>query len=545
MNRADPREVVGRKPVDPRRQADTADPQEGLATPQLRVSPQNVGTSKQQEPATATTDRFGQFQRAVPSEPTEGPQVVSPDGEVNAAQAYTGPAVLSRNYTLSRNVGQQAVKWNWTVGASQVFDSGVIGNSTPASTTAQGTTAMQVATSTAAPTANGSSATSGRQLNWGFSARHAWKRDLLTANYTGTNTNYGAGSNYNGSSQSLSIQYGRILSNRIRFSANTGAQILARSASLENSLAHSQVSIADINLAFTPVPQVTDQGSKNLSVQSSLSWQRSSRMSIVLGMGYNATSRAAGAFGGGTSLGSAGVSEQLDLNYRRSAKNTVGLFYSHATFTYSHHLNLANTNSLGGVYSLSLSRATQLSIRAGFAVLQNESLQQVRTNPAFAMLVGSPGGVVYTYRVLINPDVSAQITHAFARGRAVHLAYNQGIAGGGGGGASATSTTSTQRAFVGGYSMKLLKQYRLSATAGWSDTSAVSAGSTTDSIQPSVSGGSNNFLGINISRSFSHGLSTQFSVDYRTFAIPGNPTLRTQLRITTGISWGPGEGKLW
>ena len=552
MNRNDPRDPMGLR-TDPRQQTDTADPKQGLATPLLRISPQKPEADKG-EPSrtgtgTGTTDRFGQFQRAVATEPAEGPQVISADGAGNAAQEYTGPAVLSRNYTLSRNVGTQAVKWSWTVGISEVFDSGVIGNIAPASTTAQGVAAVQTATSTAAPVANGSSSTTGRQLTWGFSARHAWKRDFITANYGGGSTSYGSGSNYNGTNHSLAVQYSRILSRRIRFSANSGAQILSRSASLENGLAHSQVSIADINFAVTPATQVTDQGSKNLNMQANLAWQRSSKMSLSIGMGYVGMSRAGGGVGGTGSLGSAGVTEQFDLNYRRSSKNTIGVFYSHGTFTYSHRLNLSNTNSIGGMYSLSLSKATQLSARAGFAVLQNELLQQVRIDPIFAVLIGRAGGIVNTYRVSINPDISAQISHTFSRGRGAHLAYNQGVAGGGGGGGAAgggntAGTTATQRTMVGGYSMKLFRQYRFGVNVGSTSSSVLAGQPIAGGVEASTTTDSK-FLGTSISRSFSHGVGTNFTVDYRTFSVPDNPNLRSQLRFTTGVTWGPGDGKLW
>jgi len=55
----------------------------------------------------------------------------------------------------------------------------------------------------------------------------------------------------------------------------------------------------------------------------------------------------------------------------------------------------------------------------------------------------------------------------------------------------------------------------------------------------------NRVLQFSISRPHSHGMVSHYSIDWRSFTTLGSTVPQTQLRFTTGVSWSPGEGKLW
>ncbi len=512
-DRADPR---FRTPAD--RQDGTGKPPPAPA-PTLRFPEPVPGAGA---PTTGTTRPQAQ---GAQTGTDEGPKVVSGDAELPAAADYTGPAVLTRNYTLSRNVGPQAIKWHWSVGYTEIFDTAANGNTVPNPLVAGTATPPTGAPTT--PAATGGS--QGRTLTWTVSTMHRWKRDLLSVNYNGSNTNYSAASSYSGTNQGLSSKYARILSSRLSLGVDSSAQIVSRSSSLDNALAHSTTSIADLNLAISPVTQLGDQGTHLISIQTNLSWRQSSRLSLSIGSAYVGIRNT-----GLTSLGISGLTQQFDLNYRMDRTTTVGAYYSHSGYMYSHRLNVSDNNTAGGIFSWAPSKSLEVSLRGGITVSQSESLQLVVVNPAFAILIGRGSGISDFYRVTAIPDVSAQVSRRFARGRTMRIAFTEGVVPG-----TNNGTTSTMKAMVGSYTASVFRSYNLSLDAGWNSIDAVTAG-----VQNNLSN-SSKFIGSSVTRNFRHGVGSTFGVDYRWLLLPGTAVSTTQFRVTYGVTWGPGEGKLW
>lgn len=123
----------------------------------------------------------------------QGPQVSEDDTAEEPVQEYTGPAVLSRSYSVSRPLIPQQLKWTESVGVSLSYSTGA----------------------TEAINANGtlgSAALLGAMLNWGISGRHYFRRDQIGVRYTGNYSQYGTGpSGFNGMNNSLAVDYSHVL----------------------------------------------------------------------------------------------------------------------------------------------------------------------------------------------------------------------------------------------------------------------------------------------------------------------------------------------
>jgi hypothetical protein len=74
----------------------------------------------------------------------------------------------------------------------------------------------------------------------------------------------------------------------------------------------------------------------------------------------------------------------------------------------------------------------------------------------------------------------------------------------------------------------------------------LNAGRSTLSAQGQNTGSyATTYLGISLTRQLPRNVTATLGVDYREFVITNMPGIQSQLRITSGISWGPGPGRLW
>jgi hypothetical protein len=448
--------------------------------------------------------------RGGPANPKNpGPQVLSEDGEA-PVQEYTGPAVLSRSYTISRPMTPEQVKWSPSVGYMESYDSGLNG-------------------AVAVPGTNGSSSPLGYSLNWGLVGRHFWKHDQIGIDYRGAETKIG-GISSRGTNQSLNLDYEHQVSRHLIFNLVSSASSLSQAYSLANPGLALSDNIANINLSASPTLQVLDLGTRQLSNQASMTWRKSARLSFTASSGIFFVQRAGGLFG------NTGFQSQADVNYRYTRKTTIGVYYSHTNYTYTHRVNLSDMNTVGGIYSYALGRSTQIRLRAGITRIENEGQQTVRIDPAIAIYLGQSTGVIEAYNLTTTSDVSAEIVRDFGRKGTASLSYVRGVSPGNG-----LLLASIQEGLSANFSRKLSRQYILGVTAGRSSLTAVGQASAVATPFGSYKSQS---LGMSLSRPLNHHLNADFRVDYRIFDIGLQPGLNHQLRISTGLNWSPGENWL-
>ena len=457
----------------------------------------------EQKPRTQPTEKVTPLPGSVAASRNTGPQVT---GDTGGDQDYTGPAVLSRSYTLTKPQVPNSVQWAPSLGFTEIYDS-----STQQVTQANGTKTSPF----------------GYGLLWGLSGSHRWKRYALDLRYSGGSTKYGGGSGYNGTNQAISLVLTRIISRHLQVNLVSSGSIQSAAAGLVNTLTNPETSIANVNLAATPLIQVLDQSTRQWTNQVSVTWQKSARLSFSGGGGLFFVDRIGVGIQG---IGNTGYQAQGDLNYRFSRRMTVGIYYSYTTYQYSHQVSLADFHTLGGIYSYAFNRSTQARLRAGESWLENQGQQVVRLDPFVASLTGQGAGVVESYSRHLTADISADLGKDFGRNRAAHISYARGVAPGNG-----LFQTSTQETISASFSTRVLRDYTVSVAGGRLSTSALAA---------TAGEYTSTFVGVTVTHAYRHGLAGALGCDYRTIQLTNQPTLHNQIRITSTISWNPGENWL-
>jgi hypothetical protein len=423
---------------------------------------------------------------------------------------YQGPAVLTRAYTLPGPQLGGRIHWQLTAGAAEVYDTGN-------SSIGQGTN-------------NGRF---GPQFSWGLTGRQIWRRESLALSYSGSYNSYPA-QNLRGLNQSLAMNYTRLLKARLLFNLGVNGSSLSQGYSLENPVTNPSSSLANVNIAVSPIVQLFDTTTRQISFSPSIRWQKSARLS------FSATGSWFGVDREGFGLiGQSGFQATGDMNYRVTRRITTGAYYSATFYQYSHGFSMSDSHAAGGLLSIAFGRSTQLRTRGGVGFFESLGLTQVQIDPALAALLGTQVGVIDQYRLKRFAEGSIELAHDLHRGKTFTLSYTRGIAPGNG-----LILASFQEAAGAGYSMRLLHRYTLSTGLQWS---SLNSG---NSLQGKyVSDGV--YLGL--SRPVARQAEGNLRFDFRRFTIQNaqqqpnlTPVEQTpnQIRVSLGLTWSSSEAGL-
>jgi hypothetical protein len=436
-----------------------------------------------------------------------GPQVVEDDDAATPVQEYSGPAVLSRSYSVNRPLIPEQVKWQESAGISSVYDTGV----------------------TRPVNADGSSGKSsaliGTSLTWSFSGRRYFRRDQVSINYQGNMSQYSGSGAFNGTNQQISVEYSHVLSRRLTLTLSGAGSILSQNYVLQNQTPGPDT-IANVSLASSPNIQIYDTGTKQFSSQADLVWQKSSRLSFSFGTSFFGIARDSTAL-----LGVTGQQVRSDVNYRLSRKTTVGAYYAYSHYLYPHGFGNSDTNSIGLIYSYAFNRTLQIRFRGGVSSVESLGLQTVPISPVIAVLLGEATGIIDAYHTSGTSDISAQVVKDFRGGSTASIAYARGVSPGNG-----VFQTSQQESISLNLSIKVRRSYLLAVGGGRDTLSAVAQ---------ALGKYESENARISLSRPFRRGIGLNFALDYRHFDVVNFGSLRNQLRVTSGITWSSGTGRLW
>ncbi|MCU1329350.1 MAG: hypothetical protein JWN34_4720 [Bryobacterales bacterium] len=422
----------------------------------------------------------------------------------NSAQDYAGPSVLSRSYTLSRPSSPKTIRWTPTVGYSSVFNTGLPG----------------IGPNTAGTSSLGS------QLTWGLSASRSWKWDRLDVGYFGSANSYYGTQRYSGVNQALTVGYSRILSRRIKASVSQNFTSTNQSYSLENQSLSTGDLAAGLSLATTPVISAYDQGTRQASTSANLSWQKTARTLFSFGGGAFVVER-----GGAGFVGTTGYQAQGDVRHRYSSRLTLGLYYSYANYVSSKHVSVTGSNTGGGLVSYQVDRRTQASLKVGLSQAETLSLSRIALDPLIAAILGQPSAVVVAFQKSNFKDVAATVARDLGHRRTVTASYVRGLAPGNG-----LIQASSREGISAGFGAPVFRRFNLNVGFNSDRLNAVDASAAAYGTR----GGQ-----LSVSRSLAKGVVSSFSVDYRTFTGVGTQGLSRQLRLSSGVSWGRNDGKMW
>ncbi len=482
-----------------------------------QVDPLDRDDKESQDKAKAARDaekRRSQDQAATPgsiaaseqnSVSRPGPQVV--EDEQAPVQDYSGPAVLSRSYSINRPLIPEQLKWQESFGLSSVYDTGI---------------SRQV---NADGTLGPPSSQTGAQATWSLSGRHYFRHDEVSLNYNGNWSEYSGSGGLSGTNQTITVDYEHVLSRRLSLNLSGTGSLLSQNYSLENQAVGPQT-IANINLASSPNIQIYDTGAKQFSSAADVTWQKSSRLSFSTGVSYFGIARNSPEL-----LGVTGQQARADANYRLTHKATFGAYYSFSHYLYPHGVGNSETNTFGLIASYALTRTMQLRFRGGLSRVYSLDEQTVQINPVIAALLGVSNGIIDSSQTYKTTDFSAQFVKDFRGGTTASVAYARGISPGNG-----VYQTSQQESMSASLAARVFRTYSFQMGLGRD---------TLESVAQNLGKYQSEYGRISLSKAYRRGIGVSLGAEYRYFDIPTLGSLRNQLRITSGVTWNPASGRLW
>jgi hypothetical protein len=427
-----------------------------------------------------------------------GPRVTEAEVTDEPVQEYTGPAVLSRSYSVNRPLIPTELKWTESVGVNVLYDSGAsyftngsVGNSSPF----------------------------GESVSWSIAGRHYFQHDQIGFSYNGNFTQYAQGVGLSGSNNAVAFDYGHYFSRRLSVNFGLSGAVLSQNYALNNPEVGPETTVANMNLGTSPNIQITDNGVKQASLQGDFVWQQTMRLSFDGGVSYFAVDRNTPGL-----LGMTGRQAHTDMNYRLTRQMTVGAYYSVSDYIYPHGFGTSNINTVGGIFSYAFSRTLQLRLRGGISNVDSRGFQEIPVAPSIATLLGQGTGIVDVTSQTKTSDVSAQIVKDFGRARTVNVAFAHGVAPGNG-----FFQTSTQESISAAFAAQIFRSYNFRIGLNYNTLSSITAALGTYKSDGAT---------LSFSRAFNRGLTAMLGVDYRHYDTTEFVALRRELRITTGISWG-------
>ena len=439
-----------------------------------------------------------------------GPKVIGDNDQTGDSQGYTGPAVLSRAYTVNRPMIAQDVKWSESFG---------LGFSLVASAT------------TAALNSSGALASSGTFYGLSFTAGFGGRKVLHKDQFgirvsTQYQENFPNGQNYNGPNINISADYSHVISRHLSLNIAGTTAITSQNYSLQNPQVNPDISMANVNLASSPNIQVFDSSTKQINLQTSLTWQLNARLSFNFGGGYFAVIR-----DNPNLLGTGGEQAQGDVNYRWSKKTTVGVYYSYSYYQFQHGAGTSDTDTIGLIYSYAFSRTMQLRVRGGGSRVESLGLTPIPLNPIIAALLGETGVIIDLYQKSYTSDISAQLVKDFSGGRTASISFVNGVSPGNG-----LYQTSKQQSLSAGFGAKVRRIYQVQVSLSHD---------TLGSLSQTIGGYTGESGQISISRAFRGGFSSSVQASFRHVTIAGAVAVPTTYGVSSGISWSPPNGRIW
>jgi hypothetical protein len=355
------------------------------------------------------------------------------------------------------------------------------------------------------------------------SGRQVWKRDQLGVSYNANYSQYGQG-NLGGSNNSLNLDYSRLVSRRITLQVAESLQDLSQNYTLTNPTIPA-TSVADIDLASSPNVQLLNSTTRQSSSQASVMFRQTSRLSYSVSADYFIVGHTQG-------TGMTGKQFGANLNYRLTRKASIGAYYSHTMYEYSHNISSSDSDGIGMSYSYTLNRTTQLNTRFGVSRIESLAYETVPLPPYLAVLLGQGATIINAYNRQVTSDISVQLRKDLRRSGVLSFAYAHGESPGNG-----VLLTSIQQTVSATYSMGFLRR-RLPLNIG-ANYSTLSATAQTNQDNSRSEG-----FTASTSRPLRSGATATFAFNYQRYLIDRISLPSQNLGISIGISWGAPIGAL-
>ena len=132
-------------------------------------------------------------------------------------------------------------------------------------------------------------------------------------------------------------------------------------------------------------------------------------------------------------FGNTGYQSQADMNYRYTRKTTIGAYYSHTNYVYTHRVQPGELEyRSGGIYSYALEPIDSDPAARRCDAHGERGTAIIAIDPADCDIPGSERRHDRCLQPETHSDISAEVVRDFGRNRSLSFAYVRGISPGNG-----------------------------------------------------------------------------------------------------------------
>ena len=243
----------------------------------------------------------------------------------------------------------------------------------------------------------------GVEINGGLYGTKQWKRHQLQLSYSGDYRYYNNLPLFNGSDQSLGLNYGTILTKRVSFDGSVSAGTTNRAFGGISSFS----SIDGLNQPGIPFNSLFDVRMYYGSANGGITYNLSSRTSMSFsGGGYQVKRKNEALFG------VSGIQARGDLVRRINRTTSVGIDYSFMTFQFSKAFGDSYVHGVGVFVARQFGRRWKVDARIGALNVETLGTRQVQIDPAIAAIIGVSTGLEVFYSNTILGSGSLVVTRS-------------------------------------------------------------------------------------------------------------------------------------
>ena len=362
----------------------------------------------------------------------------------------------------------------------------------------------------------------GMEAGFGIAGRRVYKHDTFEIEFRGNVYRYTPASFNTGGNYLLNLTYQHYFSRHLSIALTASGALYSTNNSLSNSA--TDLTSASTSLVVSPNTQLFDNRTIYLSTGADVVWQKSARWSFDFGgTGFLVRRESSSLYG------TIGSQARIDTSYRLSRRTTVGAYYEYTHYEFDKAFGGSNLQTLGAIYSYSLTKTAQLRVRLGGSRVETTGIETIVLDPVIAAILGYNTGSVTVFRNNYVPDISVQLFQTY-RTATGSVEYLGAVSPGNG-----LILTSRRNTISGHVDYNGIRRWTFSAGASHDtlSTLGVLAGKFTS-----------NDLRAGFNRVLGKGFQSTNYAEFRHYDITGASFLRNSYRISVGIAWTPSERPL-
>jgi hypothetical protein len=235
-----------------------------------------------------------------------------------------------------------------------------------------------------------------------------WKRNQLQLSYTGDYRHYNNFQFWNGTDQSLGLNYATVLTKRLTFEGTLNGGTTNRAF---GSVYTTPNAIDALGQPGLPINSLFDVRTNYGSANGTMIYSFSPRTSMSFSGGGYLVRRQSSVL-----AGVAGVQARGDIVRRISRRTSVGMEYTFLTFQFNRAFGDSYIHGLSLFAARQIGRRWELNVRAGALKVETLGTRQVQVDPAIAAITGVSTWEEVNYRNVFLGSGSVGLTRTSRSG---------------------------------------------------------------------------------------------------------------------------------